>query len=172
LQSYELRSTPKGEISFTHGQGRGTLPFGLIENKIMSPITVLIADRDEARRAACARLLQPEKGIRVVGRAQSGLEDLSTTAKLKPCILLLSLNLLKGKEIAQLFVLRQKSPQTKVILLTHRAPETRILEALSYGARGYPEAILKKRSGPSLPKPCGVWMRERPGCPARWSPGL
>lgn len=105
----------------------------------MSPITVLIADRDEARRAACVRLLQPEKGIRVVGRAQSGLEALSATAKLKPRILLLSLNLLKGKEIAQLFVLRQKSPQTKVILLTHRAPKTRILEALSYGARGYIE---------------------------------
>jgi len=105
----------------------------------MSPITVLIADHDEARRAACARLLQPEKGIRVVGRAQSGLEALSGMAKLKPCILLLSLNLLKGKEIAQLFVLRQKSPRTTVILLTHRAPEIRILEALSYGARGYIE---------------------------------
>jgi DNA-binding NarL/FixJ family response regulator len=105
----------------------------------MSAITVLIADRDEARRAACARLLQPEKGIRVVGRAQSGLEALSATTKLKPRILLLGLNLLQRKKIALLCALRQKSPRTKVILLTHHTPETRILEALSYGARDYLE---------------------------------
>jgi len=103
----------------------------------MSPITVLIADHDEARRAACARVLQPEKGIRLVGQAQKGLEGLSGMAELKPCILLLSLNLLKGNKIAHLFVLRQKSPRTKVILLTHHTPETRILEALSYGARDF-----------------------------------
>jgi len=105
----------------------------------MSSITVLIADHDEARRAACARLLQPEKGIRVVGRAKSGLETLSATAKLKPRILLLGLNLLKRKKIGLIYALRQKSRRTKVILLTHHTPETRILEALSYGARGYLE---------------------------------
>jgi DNA-binding NarL/FixJ family response regulator len=102
----------------------------------MSPITVLIADHNEARRAACVRLLQAEKGIRVISQGQNGLQDLSYIGELKPCILLLSLSLLKEKETAQLFVLRQRSPLTKVILLTHRASETRILEALSYGARG------------------------------------
>ena len=105
----------------------------------MSPITVLIADHDEARRAACERVLQPEKGIRVVGRAQNGLEALSATAKLKPRILLLGLNLLKRKKIVLLCALRQKSPRTKVILLTNHTPETRILEALSYGARDFLE---------------------------------
>jgi DNA-binding NarL/FixJ family response regulator len=107
--------------------------------KIMPLITVLIADHDEARRAACARLLQPAKGIRVVGPAQGGLEDLASIAKLKPGILLLSLNSLENDKIAQLLVLRQKSPRTKVILLTRRAPEARILDALSCGARGYVE---------------------------------
>jgi len=58
---------------------------------------------------------------------------------LKPNILLINLDFLEGKEIAQLYVLRHKSPQTKVIVLVSRAPETRILEALSYGARGYIE---------------------------------
>jgi len=105
----------------------------------MSPITVLIADQNKARRAACVRLLQPEKGIRLVGRAQSGLEALSATAKLKPRILLLSLNLLKINTIAQLCFFRQKSPQTKVILLTRRASKARVLDALSYGTRGYIE---------------------------------
>jgi len=105
----------------------------------MSPTNVLIADHEEARRAACVRLLQPEKGIRVIGEVRNGLEAIAATAKLKPHVLLLNLNLLKGKEISLLLVLRQKSPRTKVILLTRRVPESRILEALSYGAMGYLE---------------------------------
>jgi DNA-binding NarL/FixJ family response regulator len=105
----------------------------------MSPITVLIADRDEANRTACARVLQPEKGIQVVGRAQNGLEALSATAKLKPRVLLLGLNMLKRKRILLICALLKKSPRTRMILLTHHTPETRILKALSYGARDYLE---------------------------------
>jgi DNA-binding NarL/FixJ family response regulator len=105
----------------------------------MPPITVLIADRDEAKRAACARVLLPENGIQVVGRAQNELETLSATAKLKPRILLLGLDLLQKKKILLLCALRQKSPRTKVILLTRHTPETRILEAFSYGARDFLE---------------------------------
>jgi len=105
----------------------------------MPPITLVIADQEKARRIACVRLLQPEKGIRVTGEARNGLEAIAATAKLKPRVLLLNLSLLKGKEISLLPVLRQKSPRTKVILLTRRAPESRILEALSHGAMGYLE---------------------------------
>ena len=108
----------------------------------MSPITVLIVDRDGVRRAACVRLLQAEKGIRIVGRAHSGLEDISSMLNLKPNILLIDLGLLEGKEISRLFVLRHKSPQTKVILLVRCAREIRILEALSCGVRGYIEEIV------------------------------
>ena len=38
--------------------------------------------------------------------------------------------------------LRQKSPQTKVILLTDGASEARTLEALAHGARGYLDKAL------------------------------
>ena len=115
----------------------------------MPPITVVIAAQEKARRIACAELLQPEKGIRVVGEARNGLEVIALTSNLKPHILLLNLNLLKGKEISLLLALRQKSPRTKVILLTRRVPESRILGALSYGAVGY---IEEKDIIASLPK--------------------
>ena len=36
------------------------------------PITVLIADGKASVRTACAKILKPEKGIRVVGDAASG----------------------------------------------------------------------------------------------------
>jgi two-component system nitrate/nitrite response regulator NarL len=102
----------------------------------MPPITVVIADREKASRAACLRLLGPEKGIRVVGEARSGLEAIAA-AKLTPRILLLDVHMAAGNGLTLLRLLRQKSPRTKVILLTRRASEARILDALSHGARGY-----------------------------------
>ncbi len=107
--------------------------------KVMSPVTVLIADDKEARRDFCLSLLQHEKGIQVLGEAQTDLEAVAATVKLKPRILLLSFNLLKGNDGALLLTLRQKSPQTKILLLTRLVPEARILKALSHGARGYLE---------------------------------
>jgi len=103
------------------------------------PITVEIADREEMNRRACLRLLQAEEGIRVVGEARNGLEALTAAEKLKPDVLLLGINLLKGREISLLSTVRRKSPGTKVILLTRRAAEPRVLKALSYGASGYIE---------------------------------
>lgn len=102
----------------------------------MRPVTVVIADHEEARRAACLRLLRPEPGIRVVGEAQSGLKVVAA-ARLRPRILLLDAQLSAGKGVSLLRVFRRKSPRTKVILLTRRSSQVRILDALSDGARGY-----------------------------------
>jgi DNA-binding NarL/FixJ family response regulator len=109
---------------------------------IMPAITVGIAHPEKTIRAACLRLLKPEEGIQAVGEAKYGLEALTAAVRLKPRILLLDLNLSRGKKMALLSALREKSPRTKVILLTRRASEARIMEALSHGARGY----LKERA--------------------------
>lgn len=102
----------------------------------MPPITVVIADREKASRAACRRLLRLEKGIRVVGEVRSGLEAIAAV-KLRPRILLLDVHMAAGNGVALLRILRQKSPRTKVILLTRRASQARILDVLAHGARGY-----------------------------------
>jgi DNA-binding NarL/FixJ family response regulator len=81
--------------------------------------------------------LQSEKGIAVVGVARNGLEAMMAAGGIKPRILLVNSNLLKGKGDPLLRALRQKSPKTKMILLINRASENAILEALSIGARGY-----------------------------------
>jgi DNA-binding NarL/FixJ family response regulator len=104
-----------------------------------SEITVVIAERQSADRAACLRLLEVESGIRVVGEAKSGFEAISSTGDLRPRILLLDLALARAQGTPLIPALRQKSPQTKVILLTDGASEARTLEALAHGARGYLE---------------------------------
>jgi DNA-binding NarL/FixJ family response regulator len=105
----------------------------------ISPITVVIADRDKKSRAACLCLLQPEKAIQVVGEVRGAIEAIKAVTKLKPRILLLGFNLLSGERIALLTALCQKSPRTKIILLIRYASDARILEALGLGARGYIE---------------------------------
>jgi DNA-binding NarL/FixJ family response regulator len=56
-------------------------------------------------------LLEPIKGIRVVGQAQSGLGAIAAT-KLKPRILLLDLTLARGVGTSVLPLIRQRSPHT------------------------------------------------------------
>ena len=112
-------------------------------------ITVVIADRRKSTRSLSMNTLQSEKGIAVVAVARNGLEAMMAAGGIKPRILLVNSNLLRGKGDPLLQALRQKSPRTKMILLTRRASETAILEALSSGVRGY----LKEREiSASLPQ--------------------
>lgn len=106
------------------------------KDDLMPPVTVVVTHHERATLEACLRLLRPEKGVRVVGAAGSGLETIAA-ARLKPRVLLLDVHLSPGNGVALLPVLRRHSPQTRVILLTRRTSEARILEALSHGALGY-----------------------------------
>ena len=78
----------------------------------------------------------------MVGEAKNGLEAITSTGRLRPRILLLDLALARAQGSPLIPALRQKSPQTKVILLTDGASEARTLEALSHGARGYLDKAL------------------------------
>lgn len=57
--------------------------------------------------------------------------------RLRPDVLLLGWELFAVDGGGLLDTVRLQSPRTKVILLTSRAPRTRILDALAHGARGY-----------------------------------
>lgn len=103
----------------------------------MTRITVVIAGRTRASRAACRSLLDRHKDIRVVGEAGSGLETASAAEKLKPSVLLIDMSLMDGDVTALLAVLGRKTPRTRVLLLVGGAPKPRVLDALSHGARGY-----------------------------------
>lgn len=105
----------------------------------MSQISVVIAAHERASRDACARILQPEKNIRVVAEASSSLEAVIAVANLMPRILLLDLSLSRRNGVALITVLRERSLRSKVILLVQRSSEAQILEALSRGAQGYLE---------------------------------
>jgi DNA-binding NarL/FixJ family response regulator len=100
------------------------------------PITVVIADAERATRAACRRNLLSEKRIRVVREARTPMEAVAA-ATLKPRLLLLNESVLAGDGVSLLSLIRDKCPSTKVLLVTTRASESRILDVLAGGAQGY-----------------------------------
>ncbi len=120
-----------------------------VKRRPIPVVNVLIADSEKASRNTAARVIQRLRGMRVVGEAQSGLEAVSATARLKPRVILLDLKLSSEFGATLIPLLRRKSPRTRVILLVGRASETRILEALSHGAVG---CVTKKDIARFLPE--------------------
>jgi DNA-binding NarL/FixJ family response regulator len=110
----------------------------------LPPITVLIADREKRRSDMCLGLLRRTKRVRVVGTARTSQEAV-VAADLKPQILLYDLKMNRKNSVPPLMLIRVKSPQTKVILLTGKASEAKIIEAISQGARGYLGPTLVRR---------------------------
>jgi DNA-binding NarL/FixJ family response regulator len=102
----------------------------------MSQITVVVADEEKERRAACLRLLEPEPGIRVVAEAANTAETLGS-AQFAPRILLLDAKLAMGRGLPLLPILRRNSPETRVIVLTGQSSKAALLDAISHGALGY-----------------------------------
>lgn len=126
---------------------RGSLAW--VEKRPLRIVNILIADSDKAARATVARTILPLRGMRVVGEAQTGLEAVSATARLKPGVVLLDLELSSEFGATLIAILRRKSARTRVILLVGRASESRIIEALSHGAVG---CVTKKDVARFLPE--------------------
>jgi RNA polymerase sigma factor (sigma-70 family) len=103
----------------------------------MDPIKVLIADDHAMFREALRMLLTQESGIQVVGEATQGDEALSMAEALEPDILLLDIRMPKVDGLTVLPKIREKSPRTKVLILSAFFEDDLIIEAMQNGAKGY-----------------------------------
>ncbi|HEY3169393.1 MAG TPA: response regulator [Thermoanaerobaculia bacterium] len=120
-----------------------------IQKRPLPVVNILIAESDKATRTACTRVIQSLRGMRIVGEAQTGLEAVSATARLKPGVVLLDLKISFEFGASLISVVRRRSARTRVILLVGRASEAKILEALSHGAVG---CVYKKDISRFLPE--------------------
>ena len=107
-----------------------------VKKRPIPVVNILIADPERASRNAATRVIQSLRGMRVVGEATTGQEAVSATARLKPRVILLDLQLSSEFGASLISVLRRRSARSRVILLVGRASEDRIVEALSHGAVG------------------------------------
>lgn len=102
-----------------------------------SPIRLVLADDHELLLTALVGLLSEQPDLVVVGQAGDGAAAFEVTARQKPDVLLLDLNMPVRSGLDVLPEIRRASPATKVLILTGRNEDYYIIQALRAGAHGY-----------------------------------
>jgi DNA-binding NarL/FixJ family response regulator len=109
--------------------------------------TIVLADDHHVVRQGLRALLEGQPDFQLVGEAGDGLEAVQLTERLKPDVLIIDLMMpsLNGLEATR--QIGQRSPHTRVVILSMHANEAYVLEALRNGAAGY---VLKDSSAADL----------------------
>jgi len=103
----------------------------------MKPIRVVIADDHALFREGLKRLLAAEKDIAVIAETSTSTEAVQIVTRLRPDILLLDLKMPSGDAFESLSEIAEKSPATKVMILTAYSEQENILSSARGSARGY-----------------------------------
>lgn len=110
-------------------------------------VRILLADDHAVLRSGLALLLNSQKEFIVVGEAPTGLAVIALAEELQPDLILLDLNMPGLSGLEALPTLRQKSSNSRILILTmHDEPEY-LRQAIKAGASGY---ILKKAADTEL----------------------
>lgn len=107
----------------------------------MKPIRVLLVDDHSLFRKGLAGLLAREKGFRVVGEAQDGVEAVQLAKELKPDLVLMDIYMPGCDGLEATRRIRDALPSTRVVILTVSEEDKNLFAAIKCGAQGY---LLKK----------------------------
>jgi len=110
-------------------------------------IQVVVAEDQAMVLGALAALLETEPDIAVCARASNGHQALEAIAKLKPNILVTDIEMPGMTGLALAAEVRDRYPQTRVVILTTFARPGYLRRALDAGAKGY---LLKDRPAAEL----------------------
>jgi len=100
-------------------------------------IRIVIADDHRLFREGIRLILRQENGIQIVGEAVNGLQTINIVNDLRPDVVLLDITIAKVDGTQVILPIRQKSPKTKVLVLTSVMDEAVIFKSLKAGAKGY-----------------------------------
>jgi two-component system response regulator NreC len=100
-------------------------------------ISIILADDHPLVRRGMQAVFESERDLAIVGVAADGLETVRMAERLNPDVLVLDLMMpgLSGLEVLR--ILRERSPQTRVVILSMYSSSAFIAQALQHGATGY-----------------------------------
>ncbi|MBV8116088.1 MAG: response regulator transcription factor [Silvibacterium sp.] len=115
--------------------------------EVTSKIRVIVAEDQGMVLGALAALLETEPDIAVCGKAANGREALTAIAKQKPDVLVTDIEMPEMTGLTLAAEVRDRHPQTRVVILTTFARPGYLRRALDAGAKGY---LLKDRPAAEL----------------------
>lgn len=101
------------------------------------PITVFIADDHPVMREGLTHLLHAHADIRVVGVAANGRNAVWQVAQLHPDVLIADIAMPEMNGIEATRQIRERWPETRVVILSMHSTPDYIFDALEAGARAY-----------------------------------
>lgn len=113
----------------------------------MSNINVLLAEDHVITRQGIRRLIEDEKGVKVIGEASDGEEAVQMTSDLKPDIIIMDIAMPKLNGIEATRQIKLLNPRTAVLILSAYDDDEYVFALLKVGAAGY---LLKNVSGDEL----------------------
>jgi len=109
-------------------------------------IRVLVADDHEVIRTGLASLFAGSE-VEIVAEAATGKEAIKMAAKVKPDVILLDIRMPDGDGLGSLDKLREKSPESSIVMLSTYDNPTYMARAVALGANDY---VLKGSSRDSI----------------------
>jgi NarL family two-component system response regulator LiaR len=101
------------------------------------PIRVLVVDDHAVVREGLRTFLELQEGIEVVGEAADGEQAVERAVALTPDVILMDLVMPRLDGIGAMRQVRQRVPESRVIVLTSFLDDERLMPALRAGASGY-----------------------------------
>jgi DNA-binding NarL/FixJ family response regulator len=100
-------------------------------------VSVILADDHPIVRQGMKNLLNAEKDFEVVGDAGDGIAAVQLVEKFKPDVLVVDMMMpgMNGLEVIR--QVKERSPATRMIVLSMQSAEAYVVEALKNGAHGY-----------------------------------
>lgn len=113
----------------------------------LTPLRVMLVDDHEVVRDGVRALLEAEEGISIVAEAGTVADTIRTAAAVEPDVIIMDVRLADGSGIEATRAIRDKRPQTKVLMLTSFADDEALFASIMAGASGY---VLKQVRGGDL----------------------
>ena len=97
---------------------------------------ILIADDSQFVRRGIAELLAQQEGWEVCGEASESAEAIAKTSELHPDLVLLDVSMPGRNGLETTRLLKQKFPQTKILIITQHDPILMLPRSREMGANG------------------------------------
>lgn len=110
-------------------------------------IRILLIDDHHIFREGVKKIIEMEKDFTVVGEGSDGEEALALVEKLKPDVILMDINMPNMNGVEATSAIFERSPESKIIILSIHDEEAYVYKTLQSGANGY---LLKEMDVDSL----------------------